>query len=64
MGCDSSTVTVRESVNSSGCKVIHRMEVVGFKNVKPRFHLPCNVCFEDGKIIPISQQKKVENRLG
>ena len=54
LGCDSATETVRDSVKSTDCKVIQGMEVVGFMNAKPKFHLPCNISFEDGKIIPIS----------
>ena len=54
LGCDSATETVRELVKSTGCKVIEGMEVTGIMNAKPRFHLPCNVSFEDCKIIPIN----------
>ena len=58
LGCDSATETVRDLVKSS--KVIEGMEVAGFMNAKLRFHLPCNVSFEDCKIIPMSQRKKNE----
>jgi hypothetical protein len=58
LGCDTATETVRDSVESTDCKVIEGMEVAGFMNAKLRFHLPCNVSFEDCKIIPISQQTK------
>ena len=60
MGCDTATETVRDSVKSTDCNVIEGMEVAGFMNAKLRFHLPCNVSFEDCKIIPISQQRKEE----
>jgi hypothetical protein len=62
LGCDSATETVRGSVESTGCKVIEGMKVVGFMNAKLRFHLPGNVSFEDCKIIPISGQKKEEKK--
>ncbi len=62
LGCDSATETVRDSVKSTDCKVIEGMEVAGIMNAKLRFHLPCNVSFEDCKITPISQQKKEEDR--
>jgi hypothetical protein len=55
LGCDSATETVRDSVKSTECKVIEGMEVAGIMNAKLRFHLPCNVSFEDCKTIPISQ---------
>jgi hypothetical protein len=62
LGCDSATETVRDSVKSTDCKVIEGMEVAGIMNAKLRFHLPCNVSFEDCKITPISQQKKKGDR--
>ncbi len=58
LGCGSATETVSDLVKSTDSKVIEGMEVSGFMNAKLRFHLPCNVSFEDCKIIPISQQKK------
>ena len=60
LGCDSATETVRDSVRSTDCKVIEGMEVAGIMNAKLRFHLPCNVSFDDCKIVPISRQKKQE----
>ena len=55
LGCDSATETVRDAVKSTGCKVIEGMEVAGIMNATLRFHLPCNVSFDDCKVIPISQ---------
>jgi len=55
LGCDTATETVRESLKATDCKVIEGQEVTGFTNAKLRFHLPCNVCFEDCKIVPIAQ---------
>jgi len=64
LGCDSAAETVRDLVKSTDCKVIEGMEVAGFMNAKLRFHLPCNICFEDCKIIPISKQKKEDDMSG
>ena len=61
LGCESATETVRQLVKSTDCKVFEGMEVAGIMNAKPRFHLPCNISFEDCKVIPISQQKQKEN---
>jgi hypothetical protein len=61
LGCDSATETVRDSVTLAGCKVIEAMQLSGIMNAKLRFDLPCNVSFEDCKVIPISQQKKEED---
>ena len=55
LGCDSATETVSDAVRSKDCKVIEGMEVTGIMNATLRFHLPCNVSFDDCKIIPISQ---------
>jgi hypothetical protein len=57
LGCDNATETVRDSVQSTDCKVIEGMEVAGHINAKLRFHLPCNVSFADCKIIPVYGQK-------
>jgi len=57
LGCDSATETVRELVEAKDCKVIQGMEVVGFMNAKMKFSLPCNISFEDCRIVPISTQK-------
>jgi len=57
LGCDSATETVRELVGANSCKVIQGMEVVGFMNAKMKFSLPCNISFEDCRIIPVSGQK-------
>ena len=56
LGCDSATETVRELVEGHGCKVIQGMEVAGFMNSKMTFSLPCNISFEDCRIIPIPKQ--------
>ena len=55
LGCDSATKTVREAINSSGCRVIEGMGVTGIMNAQLRFQLPGNVCFEKCRIVPISQ---------
>jgi hypothetical protein len=57
LGCDSATETVRDLVDEKDCKVIQGMEVAGFMNAKMRFHWPCDVSFDECKIIPISRQQ-------
>lgn len=54
LGCDSAVATVRDLLQSTDCKVIQAMEVAGIMNAKPSFKLPCNISFEDAKVIPIS----------
>ncbi|MHC4132305.1 MAG: hypothetical protein ACYSSP_05200 [Planctomycetota bacterium] len=53
LGCDSAIETVRDSVKGTDCNVIKGMEVAGIMNTKPKFNSPCNMSFEDSKIIPI-----------
>jgi hypothetical protein len=60
LGCDSATETVRAAVESTDCKVIEGMETSGIMNAQLRFHLPCNVSFDDCRIVPISRQKSKE----
>lgn len=62
LGCDSATETVRDLVNLNDCKVIEGMAVTGIMNAKLRFHLPCDISFDDCKIVPISQKNKAECR--
>lgn len=57
LGCSSATVTVRDTVESIGCKVVEGMEATGIMNAKLSFHLPCNVSFKDCKETPLIQQK-------
>lgn len=58
LGCDSATETVRELVGTTDCEVIQGMQVVGYMNAKMTFSFPCNVSFEDCRVIPISDQKR------
>ncbi|MDH3215830.1 MAG: hypothetical protein OEN01_05995 [Candidatus Krumholzibacteria bacterium] len=62
LGCDTATETVRDSVKSANCKVIEGMEVAGFMNAKLKVRLPCDVTFQDCKIIPITQRKNGEGK--
>lgn len=57
LACDSATETVREAVKSTGCKVIRGMEVAGITNVKMRFGLPCDISFQDCKMVPIAETR-------
>ena len=54
LGCESATETVRNAVESIGCKVIEGMELTGIMNAKLSFSLPGNLSFKDCKITPIS----------
>ena len=53
LGCDSATETIRDAVQSTGCKVIEAMEVGGLTNAKLKFSFPDRISFEGVKIIPM-----------
>jgi len=63
LGCDSATVTVRDAVESTNCKVVEGMKVTGIMNAKLRFHLPGTISFGDCKIVPIARQEKKRKSL-
>lgn len=62
LGCDSATETVKNEVKNTNCKVIEGMKVTGFINSQLTFHFPCNISFENCKIVPISKKNKEENK--
>jgi hypothetical protein len=37
------------------------MKTTGIMNTKLSFQLPCDICFNDSRIIPLSPQKKEEH---
>lgn len=53
LGCDSAAETVGDAVKPCNCKVIQGMRVDGITNATLRFRLPCDISFEDCKIIPL-----------
>jgi hypothetical protein len=61
LGCESATETVRDAVKSTDCKVIEGMEVTGIMNAQLRLHLPCDVSFDECRILPISRRKQEES---
>jgi hypothetical protein len=58
LGCESATETVRDAVQSNGCKVIQGMEVSGVTNARLRFELPGNLTFQGCKTIPLSPRRE------
>ena len=63
LGCDSATETVREALETTGCKVIEGMKVSGIMNAQLSFHLPGNVSFDSCKIVPISGHARGEGMV-
>ena len=58
LGCDTANETVRESVGTTGVKVIEGMEVSGFINAKLRLRMPCDICLEEARVVPIAPRQK------
>jgi hypothetical protein len=56
LGCSSATETVRDTVQSAGCKVIEGMEFGGLTNAKLKIKPPAKVSFDAVKIVPLSRQ--------
>lgn len=57
LGCETAVQTVRDSVESSSCKVVQGLKTEGVMSIKPRFHLPCNLSLELQSITPLLLQK-------
>ena len=53
LGCNSATVTVRDTVESTGCRVIEGMEASGIMNARLSFTFPGNITFRDCKYTPM-----------
>ena len=46
LGCDAMVESVRDSIQSTDCRVIPGMEIEGLMNVLPTMRLPCNISLE------------------
>ena len=57
LGCESATQTVRNSVEPAECRIIEGMELTGIMNAKLKITPPCDVCFGDCKVVPVSGPK-------
>jgi hypothetical protein len=53
LGCDSVAETVRDSVGSTGCRVIQGMEIEGLMNLVPRVSFPFDISLEVQGVIPV-----------
>lgn len=53
LGCDSATVTVEVAVKGMACRVVEGMKVAGIMNTRTRFHLPCDISFDQSEVVPM-----------
>lgn len=58
LGCESAAETVRDSIQSTSCRVIEGMKTTGIMNTRLCFTLPANISFQDSRIIPFSSEQK------
>lgn len=63
LGCDSATETVRDSVRSTGCRVVEGMRVTGIMNAKLSLRWPGDICFADYRTIPIAGAQQRETMI-
>lgn len=53
LGCNSATATVRDAIESTGCRVIEGMEASGIMNARLSFTFPGNIAFRECKYTPM-----------
>ena len=58
LGCEAAVQTIRDSVNSSSCKIFQGLETEGVMSIQPRFHLPGNISLELQSLTPLICQGK------
>jgi hypothetical protein len=53
VGCEAAGQTVRDTLESTDCRVIQGMRSEGIMSIQPRFHLPCNLSLELESVTPM-----------
>ena len=61
LGCDAMVETVRQSVQSTGCRVIAGMKTEGLMNLLPTVRFPFNVSLELQGITPLGERSSAES---
>ena len=61
LGCESATVTVRDSIDLRGCRVIEGMRVSGIMNAKLKISPLGDISFVDHKTIPLFEKTGIDN---
>jgi hypothetical protein len=60
LGCDAMVEAVRDSVESTGCRVIQGMEIEGLMNVIPTVSFPLNISLELKGVTFIGERPSIE----
>ena len=61
LGCESATVTVRDSIDSLGCRAVEGMRVSGIMNAKLKISPVGNISFVDHKTIPLAEKTGINS---
>lgn len=61
LGCESATLTVRNSIDMLGCRVIEGMRVSGIMNAKLKISPMGNISFADHMTIPLFEKTGIDN---
>lgn len=64
LGCESATQTVRDAAEGCRCRIIEGMELTGIMNAKLKIAPPLNVCFENYKMVPVSEPRETSSPSG
>jgi hypothetical protein len=64
LGCDAMVETVRDSVESTGCRVIQGMEIEGLMNVLPTVSFPFNLSLELHGVASVGKKQSADGALG
>jgi hypothetical protein len=62
LGCDAMVDTVRDSVESTGCRVIRGMEIEGLMNVLPKVSFPFNLSLELHGVTTVGKGPSAEQK--
>jgi hypothetical protein len=60
LGCDAMVEAVRDSVASTGCRVVQGMEIEGLMNVLPKVSFPCNLSLELQGVASVGRRTAVD----
>jgi hypothetical protein len=61
LGCEAAVQTVRDSVNSSYCKVLQGLETEGIMSIQPSINLVGNISLKLESLTPLALQEEQKN---
>jgi hypothetical protein len=61
LGCEAAVQTVRDSVNSSDCKVLQGLETEGIMSIQPSINLVGNISLKLESLTPLALQDEQKN---